>query len=251
MITEFDLKNICINVARNLVNLPNEKEGITNFPNLQSKLIFPQYEREEKNEIRISEQESRILFCNELENYYKEIFYSIETPTVKNYRFGKELKYIKIDKTGQSALYDMSLFELENKTFTQKINIEFKAHNVELSHIAKDILKLFAEEQSGLFFHTLKAIDSGTLNNNGNTGVLDKYKKSIDKFHSEWKPTGKGLEKYIVFAICIIEQKVLLTKTLKKSDLGEINDFFKIDYQATREKINITNNNNWIKEDLK
>ena len=180
MFTEQDIRNICINVARKLIKLPNEKEGIKSCPTLLSKLIFPQYER--KTEIRISEQESRILFCYEIENYYEEIFYSIETPTEKTYHFGKRLKDITLDNKGQSALIDMSLFELKNKQFKQKVNIEFKAHNVEESHITKDILKLFAEEQSGLFFHTLKTIDSGTLNNSGNTGILDKYRKSIKEF---------------------------------------------------------------------
>jgi len=58
--------------------------------------------------------------------------------------------------TGKSALCDISLFELENKQLVRKANIEIKAHNVQLAHVAKDILKLFAEKQSGLFFHTLK-----------------------------------------------------------------------------------------------
>jgi len=249
MITEFDLKNICTNVAHKLVKLPNEKVGIKNSPNLQSKLIFPQYEREEKNEIRISEQESRVLFCNELENYYKEIFYSVETPTVNNYRFGKDINDLTVDKAGQSALSDMSLFELENGRLKQKVDIEFKAHNVEISHIAKDILKLFAEVQSGLFFHTLKAVDSGTLSN-GNTGILDKYKRSIVKFENEWNPK-KNDKKYIVFAICIIEQKVLLMKTFKKEHLQNIDGFFEFEYKATREKIEIININNWKMEDLK
>jgi hypothetical protein len=248
MLTEFDIKNICINVARNLINLPNEKEGITGFPNLCSKLIFPQKER--KIEIRISEQESRILFCNEIEKYCKEIFYSIETPTEKAYHFGETLDEIKLDKKGQSALFDMSLFQLEKENLKQKVNIEFKAHNVEVSHIAKDILKLFTEEQSGLFFHTLKAVDSGTLNNIKNTGILDKYRKSIDKFKNKWKSTKDGSEKYIVFAICIIEQKIFLTKTLKNNDLNKTKDFFKIDFKPTRKKIEITNINDWIMEEL-
>jgi hypothetical protein len=249
MITELDLRNINKIVAQNLIALHNEKDGIKNNTDIGLRLIFPQYERKTGTEIRISEQESRVLYCNELEKYYKEIFYSVETPTVENYHFGKELKDIKLDKTGQSALSDMSLFELENGRLKQKVDIEFKAHNVELSHIAKDILKLFAEEQSGLFFHTLKAVNSGTLNNDGNTGVLDKYRESVDEFKCKWKPTEDGNEKYIIFAICIIEQKVLLMKTFKKSDLGKTKEFFKIDYKLIKEMKN-TNINEWIKEDL-
>lgn len=67
------------------------------------------------------------------------------------------------NEIGQSALFDMSLFELEKNQFNQAVNIEFKAHNVEQTHIAKDFLKLICEEPHSLFFHVLKAADSGTL----------------------------------------------------------------------------------------
>ncbi len=244
MLTEEDLKNICINVSRGLVLLPTENELINNYPNLQSKLIFPK--KEKKSKIRISEQESRVLFCHAIENYYKEIFYSIETPTLENYCFKKE---IAKNNNGQSALFDMSLYELKNELITQKINIEFKAHNVKDSHIEKDILKLFKEPQSCLFFHTLKAINSGTLIN-GKTGIFDKYKTGILGNINRW---NSQKEKYILFAICIIDQNVLLMKTFKASDFTNISDFFEIKFKnITRKKINFTNINNWIiKEDLK
>ena len=180
--------------------------------------------------IRISEQESRVLFCNGIENSYYDIFYSIETPTDKKYRFGKELKKMELD-TGKSALCDISLFELENKQLVRKVNIELKAHNVQLAHVAKDILKLFAEKQSALFFHTLKSINSGTLNNNGKTGVLDKYQKSIDWYKDKWKPSIDGKDKYIVFFICIIDKKISLMRIFRKNDLQKQVSVIKLDSQ--------------------
>jgi hypothetical protein len=253
MITEELLQSICIKVAQNLVKLPQEKEEIRDFQNLKSKLIFPQKER--KIVTRISEQESRILFCNEIEELKEEVYYSIETPTERTYHFGKTLEEINFDSTGQSALFDMSLFEIEGINFQQKVNIELKAHNVEESHIAKDILKLFSEEQIGLFFHTVSSIDNGTLSNNRKTGILDKYINSISHFKNKWVPARNTKEKYILFAICILNQKVLLLKALKEHDIQDndkITEFFKIEFKTTREKINFINSNfnNWIKEDL-
>ncbi len=243
MISEPDIKNLCINVSKELVELPNEYEGINKYPNLQNKFIFPEYPI--NNSIRISEQESRVLFCNKLEKYYKEIFYSIETPTTNKYRFGDKLENINIDNSGKSGMIDMTLFDLCNNEFKRSLNIEFKAHNVEQNNITKDILKLIAEEQSGLFFHTLKNIDSGTFNNKGNTGVFNKYIESINKFVPIWKECKKE-NKNIFFAICIIEQKVLLCKTLRDSDLDNLEHFFKIEYKPTRKTIEFTDINNWI-----
>ena len=151
MIYEQDLKNLCLSVARKLVEMPNEKDGLKESIIPESQLIFPQYEHKKEKKERISEQESRILFCNEIENYHKEIYYSIETPTDDKYSFGDTLEKIKVDPKGQSALFDMSLFEIdETNNFKQMINIELKSHNVNITHIAKDFLKLLNEWPSGV-----------------------------------------------------------------------------------------------------
>lgn len=249
MITEQDLGNICINVARKLITLPNEKDEIADTPNLQTRLIFPQYGK--KEEVRISEQESRVLFCQEVEAYDKEIFYSVETPTEKKYRFGKKLDDIKIDDSGQSALSDMSLFELEDKKLKRKVNIEFKSHNVEEAHIAKDILKLIAEPCSGLFFHTLESVNSGTLTTGKEQkGVLVKYREAITNLqpHNDLRTHWQPEEKYILFAICILKpEKVLLMKTFIKSNLDGKDSFFDIGYKVKNDKINFSNLNAWDK----
>ena len=104
----------------------------------------------------------------------------------------------------------------------------------------KDLLKLAAEPAHGLFFHTLKNINKGTLNNEGkNEGILDKY-RNIKEYKGEFQKLFDKEEKFIIFAICIIEKKVLLMKTLYKHDLdslGSIKQFFSID----QDKVDGTN----------
>jgi hypothetical protein len=250
MIAEQNLKEICINVGKKLVAMPDEKNGLKNHLKPRSRLIFPQYEFETKEkQPRISEQEARVLFCQEIENHkQKELYYSIETPSDKKYSFGKTLEDIRHDKDGQSALFDMSLFQLdEKKQFTQVVNIEFKAHNAELIHITKDFLKLVYEKPYGLFFHVLKTVDSGTLyrpdDTDKNKGIIRKYIDSISKSREEWNP--KGSDKFIMLAICILEKKLLLLKTIKENHLKDIEAHLKIIYQATRTGISVQDANGW------
>jgi hypothetical protein len=114
--------------------------------------------------------------------------------------------------------------------FKQIVNIEFKAHNVGVSHIMKDLLKLVAEPRHGLFFHTLKTINKGTLINEGkNEGIFDKYKKIIE-YKDNFNESTDGRKKFILFAICIIEKKVLLMQTLRESKLNPKDKFFLINY---------------------
>ena len=206
MITAEALSTICLNVSRKLVNLLNEMDGAKDGLDASSKLIFPQYERTKK-EVRISEQESRVLFCHEVEKYSEKLFYSVETPTSEKYCFKGNCT---VDSNGQSAMSDLSLFELnQNNKFEQIVNVEFKAHNVEETHIKKDLLKLIAEPCSGLFFHTLKNTDSGTLNNSKKTGILDKYQLIQTLEKDDWKGESN---KYILFYICIINEAKILSQ---------------------------------------
>ena len=149
------LFDICKNTAKILVNLPSEPNGTNVNPlRLRSKLIFPNYEQDDKK-TRISEQEARFAFCQIFEQGNHGLYYSVETPTKFNYSFKledktKDLNDLKIyskdlnPSKGKSAQSDMSIFSLTESGFNQIINVEFKAKNVETSHIAKDFLKLFA-----------------------------------------------------------------------------------------------------------
>jgi len=198
------------------------------------KMIFPQKKNEEK-ERRISEQELRFVFVDEFLKRCKEgYYYSVETPTEKKYSFGKCFCDIRVDKyDGQSALSDMMIYKREKEKYTRNLNIEFKYANVELSHIAKDILKLLHENQNGAFIHLLKNTDSGTLCNNTDpnankekkckddidkgTGVLNKLRHSFNKF----KNWNSGENKQITIVIMSLDQKALIYRIIKKGDLDK------------------------------
>jgi len=134
-----------------------------------------------------------------------------------------------------------------NQKFKQIVNIELKAHNVA---VLKDLLKLAAEPRHGLFFHTLRNIDRGTLINNGRyKGVVEKYRE-IKKYKKEFKKTVDGGAKFILFAICIIERNILLMKTLRKSDLNSLDEFFLINYDKIFENNSHKLNDGWTQISL-
>jgi len=252
------LFDICKNTAKILVNLPSEPNGTNVNPlRLRSKLIFPNYEQDDKK-TRISEQEARFAFCQIFEQGNHGLYYSVETPTKFNYSFKledktKDLNDLKIyskdlnPSKGKSAQSDMSIFSLTESGFNQIINVEFKAKNVETSHIAKDFLKLFAEPQHGLFFHLLESVDSGTLMTgylndatSNQKGILTKYLNSMNqlKDNSNIKIEIINESWFLFFSICILSpEKYLITKVFKKSDFKNINDFFDLQYSVSKGKI--------------
>lgn len=226
---EQDILKINQQVCFDLWNIANVKSG----PSEQSpRLILPQ-KRDES--IRISEQESRILYCGTLNmlDYY----YSIETPT--------EQKYIQSGKTPVSASSDMSLYihrekDKENSSFEKIVNIEFKAHNPDYEHLRKDIEKLVRERLTGNWFHTLKNVDSGTL-----PSLFEKFKKSF----IECAGMTDG-QISIIFCFCVMEKGwACLKHFLYDPGSGSIekytNDFFKLDYSVKLDNIEVNNNENW------
>ena len=104
---------------------------------LSPRLIFPV--NRINGEIRISEQEARILYCNILNslNY----FYSIETPTDNPYQ--------QSGKTATSALSDISIYCYINNKFEKLGNVELKAHNPAKKNISKDVEKIIKEDKVG------------------------------------------------------------------------------------------------------
>ena len=237
----FDLSK---KTAKILINLPSEANGKDVNPlRLYSKLIFPKYENDH-NKIRVSEQEARFAFCQVFEQESHGLYYSIETPTEYKYSFSNNSGELIVG-SGQSARSDMSIFTLDDSGFKQNINVEFKAHNVDLSHIAKDFLKLLAEPQHGLFFHLVEKADSGTLKS-----ILNKYQNSIKNTLNRIKEFNKKLSndekkgkiKYnnfnYYFAICILNpQKYLITKKYNSIDSKNILDFFDLQYSVSKGKI--------------
>lgn len=130
-----------------------KREGKTN--NVQDskgcRLIFPHYSPKDgkERETRISEQELRFAFVEAFNRYCTtheglQWFYSIETPTMKKYRFSENKKniYPKIDNTGQSANFD---FVIHDHKLKRICLIEFKALNSNWHEHHKDFFKLIKD----------------------------------------------------------------------------------------------------------
>lgn len=130
--------------------------------NANSHLIFPTYSGKNGN-YRVSEQELRFEFIHQFLKSQEEnggntpkLYYSIETPTKKKYRFSKPKDssefndgYPKEDTTGKSAQFDVVLF---NEKAQRVCLIEFKAKNPSQILYVKDLLKLNAEGEDKVCF---------------------------------------------------------------------------------------------------
>ncbi len=193
-----------------------------------SNLIFP---TKRDKDTRISEQESRVLFCNLLNasNY----FYSVETPT--------EMVYKQKGKTHRSASSDLSLYTQTNDDFEPVLNVELKAHNVKQEYIRKDIEKLMRENIPGNWFHTLKNIDGGTLHK-----IFKKIADSIKdcKNNCDYKNFT------ILFSFCVLKQQWGCIKHFEcNPSFGKFDEyvdkFFAIEYIVRNYRIIVDNNADW------
>lgn len=197
---------------------------------LSPRLIIP---TTRKNDLRISEQEARLMFCSSLNNL--SYYYSIETPTVQSYQL--------TGQTAQSALSDLSLYTY-NGSFKKVANIEFKAHNPPQQHISKDIEKLIRENIQGNWFHLLKNIDSGTL-----PALFTKFINSFNAFSN--LVSNKNLSVSILFYFCVLDKKWACYKHFDyRPEQGNfdayVNSFFSVNYGVSGNKVTVNNNNGWI-----
>ena len=144
-----------------------------NAPNLSdpkrqklSRIIFPK-KREEP--IRISEQELRFVFVEQLNKKINEgwnVYYSIETPTQDIYRF-KKGENPRQDIDGRSGEFDLVIF---NHNLKRIALIEFKANNASYHDHKKDFVKLNNmnegdEKVLRYFIEIIKTFDDKTLSN--------------------------------------------------------------------------------------
>ncbi len=148
-----------------------------------SKLIYPKYQNGKHfNTKRVSEQEARLLFVRELElENYMNIFYSIETPTKKSYKFsGNEDKYsypdiVSVEKGGQSASFDLTIYD---EQFQRIHSIEFKKGNVDT--IKKDFLKLLCDDEDSKENYFVHIIDNDDLSKrNTLKSIIGKYDNAV------------------------------------------------------------------------
>ena len=228
------LNSLCVKVARQLNQLPNELEHAEESFKKNTHLIFP---ATAAGKIRVSEQEARFLLTQQLEQY--EIYYSVETPTRQRYQF-------KGTHGDRSASTDVTLFERSpDNGFTRKIQVELKAHNVQLENITKDFEKLLKEEECGLFFHILEAANSGTLTSDASRkGVLVKYRNA---FMDLWEKLDrkKDASWFLHFVIFCMNPAFIISKTVTTEDLGAFERFFNFQYRIIGGEINVIDNNGW------
>jgi hypothetical protein len=203
-------------------------------------LIFPK-KNESKKEYptkRISEQEAKILFCqNLLEN---KINFSIETPTIQ--------KYQQTGKIWLSGNIDVCIYEITNNCYFRKNCIEFKAHNVSKNY-KSDIEKLFFEKGENYFIHVLPGINNGTLYNSNNDSkrksVIDKYLDSINKIAKDPKISFTTL----TFYICVLDPFIILKNSINKNEIEYAKEKLLLVYSVINNEISI-NNRNWRKIEI-
>ena len=106
---------------------------------LSPRLIFPELRG---GNIRISEQEARLLWCTMLQD--TSYYYSVEAPTTET--------YVQTGTKPQGARTDVALYRSCETGLKRVANIEFKAHNATQGQIRKDLEKLLREEITGNWF---------------------------------------------------------------------------------------------------
>ena len=157
-----------------------------------SRIIFPQKRQGEASETeqditRVSEQELKLIFIEQLNKEIEkgwDVYYSVETPTEKKYRFEGKDKPEQND-SGRSANFDLVI---HNNKFERIALIEFKANNPKPNDYLKDLVKLNEENYGGqvlrYFVQIVKNSDKGTENSlqkkmKGNEGIFWCY--SLEK----------------------------------------------------------------------
>jgi hypothetical protein len=160
----------------------------------QSRLIFP---KKSNGKIRVSEQEARFLFVQEIEKQ-KEFYYSVETPTEEKFKgFAKENPELAED--GRSGAVDVSL---HNSSGEKLSHIEFKCKTLSRG-VKKDFLKLLVEKSEtgqNYFIHIVEKFGSRTVKTN------EKYYSEVLK--SLEKTTKKSKLKIFLFAVESGDRKV-------------------------------------------
>lgn len=144
------VNELCIPLAEGLWRIYHGEPGAAH-------LIFPRKHRLEPPvgySRRISEQESRILLCQILEDAQR--LYSVETPTTANYiQHGKHEMHARADVTIHADAADDPLGRI--------LNVELKAQLPPVVSFTKDFEKLARENIPGLWFHTLEHANHRTF----------------------------------------------------------------------------------------
>lgn len=204
----------------------------SSFNKLKSNLIYP---RTRNFIVRVSEQEARAIFSNQLTKSKNNYLYSLETPTILRYKL-----------TGQKerkALTDLTIYSNSGEIL---FSVEFKNGTITPSAkssfpIEKDILKILLEDSNCIWFHTLESTDNSTINN-----VLEVIKHNLKDAYI--KNQSEIKDKKILFHLIILKHGFSLTKILDISNtfkVENLDEFFNIKYKVSRSNLKSIKNNHW------
>lgn len=161
----------------------------------ESRIVFPTYRDSQR---RVSEQELRFVFVEQVQNLLKEYdyYYSVETPTNSKYVFSENKKYaIPYVATtpgyGRSASFDLSIEDRNGNTIAI---IEFKAKSADSHEYAKDLCKLwnpYERSHYKYFLNLFEKIGSDTKN---------RFMEKLDPKTNPWLNKKESNENVIVIA---------------------------------------------------
>lgn len=147
-------------------------------PEPLSRIIYPQYRK--AGCTRFSEQELRFVFVEQLNKEIQggwDVYYSVETPTKKRYKFKGE-EHPKVfdenEEGGQSAQFDLVIHDNEYQRIAL---IEFKANNSPAKDHEKDFVKLNSEGSDTILTYFLEIVKSS---NGGTTNNLEEKNKTFN-----------------------------------------------------------------------
>ena len=135
------------------------RENSNSLSEKDSRIVFP---LKRSKEIRVSEQELRFVFVEQFNKYCSEnscnLFYSIETPTQKEYNFSNPNSINQ-----RSGCIDLVIFNSEGERICL---IEFKANNPKEDNYKKDFIKLDNEDvELGYFIQIVENSETTTVLN--------------------------------------------------------------------------------------
>ena len=183
--------NRTFEIIKKVYDNQREKEGLKNAIN-GSRILFPKKRENKKGkyETRISEQELRFVFVEQLNkeigviNNGKsgvnwDVYYSVETPTEDRYYF-KDIPPHRCNETetqGQSANFDLVIHDSEFKRIAL---IEFKANNPEIRDYQKDFVKLTNNNENGCLRYFIQLLQNTNTGKDEQTDtMLNIEKKKI------------------------------------------------------------------------
>lgn len=177
----------------------------------KTQLIIPNYQRQKDSELcRVSEQELRFVFIEQIVPDLQKngLYYSIETPTTKHYRFSSKTdKHLPPERDkGRCANFDLTILDGDN---TLAI-VEFKSKSAHPHSYAKDLCKLwYREERQGektlrYFINVFETMETETkehfVHKIKDNGYFNKQEGDVDVF-IVGKSLTEGQEDYEVDCI--------------------------------------------------